>query len=44
VLLDKKKGSKMRLCVYYRQLNKVMIKNKYSMKVRKTQEGRGGGG
>ena len=29
VLLVKKKDGSMRLCVHYRQLNKVMIKNKY---------------
>ena len=31
VLLEKKKDGNMRLCVDYRQLNKVTIKNKYSL-------------
>lgn len=31
VLLVKKKDGSMRLCVYYRQLNKVTIKNKHPL-------------
>lgn len=31
MLLDKKKDSSMRLCMDYRQLNKVMVKNRYPL-------------
>lgn len=31
MLLFKKKDGSMRLCVYYRQLNKVTIKNRYQL-------------
>lgn len=31
MLLVKKKDGSMRLCVYYRQMNKVTMKNKYSL-------------
>lgn len=34
MLLVKNKDGSMRLCVYYRQLNKVIIKNKYRLSTR----------